>query len=189
MQPEDRNCMICYTECEIIYEKESGFFRMAILNKNAPQEGLSLDSFRVNVRPPSTRWVKKKSDVNCKSADPNDCLVWCLMEIPAEYYMEYVVLDTSQTTDFSWELIPETNFPDRRKFPHRMPTLCKNQINHALVEELQEMLYEEGYYDGSFGGNWDATTQKSMYRYQLDHRLPTCGLNFPTLNKLGINYQ
>jgi len=35
--------------------------------------------------PASTKWVKKKADRNCLSADPNDCLVWCLVEIPAQY--------------------------------------------------------------------------------------------------------
>ncbi len=33
----------------------------------------------------STKWVKKKADRNCLSADPNDCLVWCLVEIPAQH--------------------------------------------------------------------------------------------------------
>ncbi len=36
------------------------------------------------VRPASTKWVKKKADRNCLSADPNDCLVWCLVEVPQE---------------------------------------------------------------------------------------------------------
>ena len=35
-------------------------------------------------RPASTKWVKKKADRNCLSADPNDCLVWCLVEVPEQ---------------------------------------------------------------------------------------------------------
>ncbi len=35
-------------------------------------------------QPASTKWVKKKADRNCLSADPNDCLVWCLVEVPAQ---------------------------------------------------------------------------------------------------------
>ncbi|NNE29951.1 MAG: peptidoglycan-binding protein [Saprospiraceae bacterium] len=37
----------------------------------------------IQVSPASTKWVKKKADRNCLSADPNDCLVWCLVEVPA----------------------------------------------------------------------------------------------------------
>lgn len=40
---------------------------------------------QVLVSPASTKWVKKKADANCLSADPDDCLVWCLVEIPAQY--------------------------------------------------------------------------------------------------------
>lgn len=40
---------------------------------------------RIEISPPSTKWVKRKADRNCISEDPNDCLVWCLIEVPAEY--------------------------------------------------------------------------------------------------------
>jgi len=31
----------------------------------------------------TTKWVRRKADRNCASQDPNDCLVWCLVEVPA----------------------------------------------------------------------------------------------------------
>lgn len=40
---------------------------------------------QIEVTPASTKWVKRKADKNCLSADPNDCLVWCLVETPAQY--------------------------------------------------------------------------------------------------------
>jgi len=39
----------------------------------------------IETSPATTKWVKKKADRNCLSADPNDCLVWCLVEVPAQY--------------------------------------------------------------------------------------------------------
>lgn len=39
----------------------------------------------VEIAPASTKWVKKKADRNCLSSDPNDCLVWCLQEVAAQY--------------------------------------------------------------------------------------------------------
>ena len=38
---------------------------------------------RVETKPASTKWVKKRADANCLSANPDDCLVWCLVETPA----------------------------------------------------------------------------------------------------------
>ncbi len=43
------------------------------------------DTETIETKPASTKWVKKKADKNCLSADPNDCLVWCLVEQPAQY--------------------------------------------------------------------------------------------------------
>jgi hypothetical protein len=40
---------------------------------------------RILVSPISSKWEKKRVDKNCLSVDPNDCLVWCLVEVPAEY--------------------------------------------------------------------------------------------------------
>ncbi|MEQ1745585.1 MAG: peptidoglycan-binding domain-containing protein [Saprospiraceae bacterium] len=39
----------------------------------------------IEVRPAGTKWVRKKSDRNCLGADPDDCFVWCLVEVPAQY--------------------------------------------------------------------------------------------------------
>lgn len=39
----------------------------------------------VLVKPGYTKWEASKGDQNCLSADPNDCQVWCLVEVPAEY--------------------------------------------------------------------------------------------------------
>lgn len=30
---------------------------------------------------PKREWVKKQADRNCQSSDPNDCMVWCLVEV------------------------------------------------------------------------------------------------------------
>jgi len=42
-------------------------------------------SEQIETAPAATKWVKKRADRNCLSADPNDCLVWCLVEVPAQY--------------------------------------------------------------------------------------------------------
>ncbi len=34
--------------------------------------------------PASEKWVKKKADPSCLSANPDDCLVWCLVEVPEQ---------------------------------------------------------------------------------------------------------
>ncbi|MBK9338270.1 MAG: peptidoglycan-binding protein [Lewinellaceae bacterium] len=44
---------------------------------------------RIEVRPAGTRWIRKNSDRDCLGADPDDCFVWCLVEVPAQYQTIY----------------------------------------------------------------------------------------------------
>ena len=44
---------------------------------------------RIEVKPAGTKWVRKKSDRDCLGADPEDCFVWCLVEVPAQYQEIY----------------------------------------------------------------------------------------------------
>lgn len=36
------------------------------------------------VAPARTKWVRRPGDENCLSANPEDCMVWCEIEVPAE---------------------------------------------------------------------------------------------------------
>jgi len=40
---------------------------------------------RIEIKPPTMNWIRKKGDPNCLQSDPGDCFVWCLVEEPAEY--------------------------------------------------------------------------------------------------------
>lgn len=44
---------------------------------------------RILIKPAHTKWVETVGDKNCLSADPKDCMVWCLVEVPDEYKTVY----------------------------------------------------------------------------------------------------
>jgi len=44
-----------------------------------------LSSEKIEIKPASERWIREKVDRNCLSPDPNDCLIWCKVEEPAEF--------------------------------------------------------------------------------------------------------
>ena len=44
-----------------------------------------VETEKVLTKPASTKWVETKGDKTCLSADPKDCIVWCMVEIPATY--------------------------------------------------------------------------------------------------------
>ncbi len=43
----------------------------------------------IEVRPPGRRWVRKKAAGGCLEADPEGCVVWCLVEVPAQTQVIY----------------------------------------------------------------------------------------------------
>ncbi len=40
---------------------------------------------QIEVAPASQQWIKRRSDENCVDDDPENCIVWCLVEVPAQY--------------------------------------------------------------------------------------------------------
>lgn len=40
---------------------------------------------RIETKPASVKWIRKTTDANCLNANPEDCLIWCMVETPAEY--------------------------------------------------------------------------------------------------------
>lgn len=39
----------------------------------------------IEISPASQKWVQKRDSKNCLGTNPDDCMVWCLVEVPAEY--------------------------------------------------------------------------------------------------------
>ncbi len=54
-------------------------------NEKIDQEMLDFEFEIEEVSPARSEWIKKRADRNCLSAEPDDCLVWCLKEFPAQY--------------------------------------------------------------------------------------------------------
>lgn len=80
-----------YTVTEAVFETvqapveiEPAYMLIEIL----PQRYESVPE-QIPVRPASTKWIRKKPDRNCLGEDPDDCFVWCLVEVPAQYQTVY----------------------------------------------------------------------------------------------------
>lgn len=83
VKPESKR----YIEVPAVYENasepyiiEPATYRIEVL-----QPRFETVTDRIETKAAATKWVKKKADAACLSANPDDCLVWCLVETPAEY--------------------------------------------------------------------------------------------------------
>lgn len=53
----------------------------------------------------TSKWVNKKYPGNCTSPNPDDCMMTCVVEVPAEKIERMVVSDTSNVSSFKMETI------------------------------------------------------------------------------------
>jgi len=143
----------------------------------------------IEIAPASTKWVKKKAERNCLSADPNDCLVWCLVEQPAQTItIENMLMDSTVTKEFE----TETHNIDFVKVSGGnqvwMTVVCNP--NELLVREVQQALNDEGY-DLSvemIHGKFGTASKKALIAYQKDYGLHIGGLTEESLEALGVEY-
>ncbi|MCC6281950.1 MAG: peptidoglycan-binding protein [Saprospiraceae bacterium] len=83
VKPESKR----YVEVPAVYEtvEEPYVIEPATTRIEVHQPRYETVTERIEKIAASTKWVKKKADFNCLNANPDDCLVWCLVETPAEY--------------------------------------------------------------------------------------------------------
>jgi hypothetical protein len=139
------------------------------------------------VKPASTKWVKKKADKNCLSADPEECLVWCLIEDPAKYQTLKIVLDTSLTTNYKLELI-DPNFENNDDYEIWKQVICPSEITEDLIGNIQTTLKNKGLYLKEATYELDEQTQIAIYDFQEANGLSKGYLDFETLKALDLNY-
>ncbi len=172
---------------------------------------------QIEVAPASTKWVKRKGDANCLSANPDDCLVWCLVEVPAQY--ETVTKTVMKTPPTTKEVTVPAEYKSVKKtvmvkaaetrtveVPAEFKTvsnrrlvkpggytdwrevLCQNKINSVKIKEIQAALKAKGYDPGAIDDQMGAKTKAALVQFQKDKGLPVGQLDFETLKALGVSY-
>ena len=177
----------CYAKCLIestIKEKEHSV--PIYSGKEFNQDFIEKQEIVIN--PATTKWVKRKADKNCLSADPEDCLVWCLVEEPSETMEAYVVTDTSLTDDYYWETVTIKKIVKEGVFHEWREVICNNKVIAELNNQIQLALIQKGYDAGPSDGIIGTKTKAALVKFQKDNNLPIGNLNIETLDALGIDY-
>lgn len=176
----------CYAKClyqdKIITEKEE----FIVYTGNPNEEEVDLIEKEIIIRPASTKWVKKKADKNCLSSDPDDCLVWCLVDEEPIVRVVSILADTTKTKNFKKEVIErEVNRIPGRSFEWK-EVVCEQNISKELIKRIQQALASNQHYIGGIHGEFDSMTRKSLLAFQEKNALPIGQLDFETLDVLGI---
>ncbi len=168
------------------------------------------------VTPATQKWVKGVADKNCLSANPKDCEVWCLKEVPAVYQkvtrkVEKVAASTSEVeipavtkvvprkklvyaayenkieTPPTYKTVMKKVLIKKGGFQEWKEVLCEQQVTSNKVADIQTALKREGYDAGPIDNQMGGKTKQALIKFQQDKGLPVGNLNMETLKALGVS--
>lgn len=147
------------------------------------QEGV--EKREIEVTPGSVNW-ETKIDPNCKSNNPSNCQIRCLVEIPPKYENIYVVTDTNTVKNYNKRIIEKKRFGKTK--PQWLEVICESQLTQNFFTELKNKLLEINYLNND-NSIFDRNTIKEAFtQYQKDNELPYGQFFVITLNQLGLKY-
>lgn len=124
----------CYSDVELPKKTRTLYIYDGI------DPSIETEEITIMLKTGQTKWEKKKVDRNCLSANPEDCLVWCLVEVSTTMIYD-IVKDTASTIE--WYPYKYTISKKGKKVNDKV--LCKYEINQALLNQLRDKLYKLGY--------------------------------------------
>jgi len=149
--------------------------------ENFDQTGI--EKREIKVSPGSTKW-ETKVDPNCKSPNPNDCKIRCLVEVPPKYEEFYVVTDTSFVKNYRSKVIEIEQFgkTDSKWFE----VICESQLTNNFFKKLQDKLLEINYLNTNKSSFSRTELNDALDRYQIDNNLPNGKFFVETLKHIGL---
>lgn len=149
------------------------------------EEEVPLESLKeVEVSPASSKWVKKKTD-NCRSRNPDDCLVWCLSEEPPSYAAPRIEIDSVASAQFV--IIEKRKLEKVGGYTEWQEVLCENDPRmKTILSDVQNSLNMRGFDCGPPDNKMSKITKKNLINFQKAHGLPIGQLDMKTLEALGV---
>ncbi len=173
----------CYAINHLLYEGKYPVYTGDTTNANA--NGLTY-LLHIETGQSTTRWEKRKEDTNCLSVNPDDCFVWCNIEVLLTKAIR-IVKDTTYTKDFVLQSFAEKKHYEKNE-TEWIEIICDEKITPSLVMKIQEKLKWNKLYKGELNGNIDEDTKQAVSAFQRMNKLPVGPLNIESLDVLGIAY-
>jgi len=188
--PENREPGKCYAKAYVPVSADSKFGvkieKYPVYIGERPKN-VKIKTKKIITTPAEKEWVKKKTDRNCLSADPNDCLVWCLVNTTEEESVTLEVLKKPhKLSDQEWEYQEvEVKFK-KSGDTDWYEVACANDLTPNFVTKVQQMLSLKGFDADAEPGILDAKTKAALTKYQKANALPVGQFDLQTLSSLGV---
>lgn len=178
----------CYGKVLIPYQTAQAYEEYAVYTGDETQENVELEIKTIVVQEKSKNWVKKKADRNCMAPDPDDCLVWCLVETPRKEETLTLLVDTTQSKNFELKKIYKNTNPDPtvKGTTEWKEVVCEKDVTASLISQIQTALRSKLIYNNEVNGKFDAVTKQAIRDFQIKNNLPQGQLDLESLKALGI---
>ena len=140
---------------------------------------------KIQISEKSSQWVKKKAE-NCRSSNPDDCLIWCLEEIPARFAPGFGVKDTSLTKKYIWQEINVNSLTTKGGYTEWREVVCESDLTDDLLGSIENALNLHGYDPGSDLSFSSLKFKSALTQFQKDNSIPVGQLTIETINLLGV---
>ncbi len=178
----------CYAKCLMPDQVNTTSQQIAVFTGDETAEEVSIETREITISPAAKKWEKKPSSRDCLSSDPNDCLVWCMVDVPAKVETYKVLLDTTQSPNFEMMDIKQESLVSKGGYTEWKETLCENQITKDFITKLQTSLKAENFYSAEVTSTMDSRTKAALTEFQRANSLPVGQLDLETLDALGISF-
>jgi len=179
----------CYAKCLTSSEYVNDSIEYIVYTGNIEEEtSVEIEKVSVVLKPAHTKWEKRPGDRNCMSKDPNDCLVWCLVDVPEEK-LEYTTLkDTTTSKNFDIKYYTQQKKVKVGGYTEWKEVLCGNKITSYTIQQIQKALRSRGYDPGPNSNILGSRTKSALSKFQQDNGLPVGQLDFESLTALGMQF-
>jgi hypothetical protein len=139
-----------------------------------------------------TKWVKKAADRNCLSADPNDCLVWCLVEQPEikTVRQRKEALSSDKIVEIKKGIFIEKRFYDEAAIETPCQEDAKPALQKAIIEALikKKMLRKQQKDESATAYTLfcESNFAQALTEFQEAEELPEGFWDLQTLQALGV---
>ena len=102
--------------------------------ENIPFRAVHATKDTITRTPAATKWVQRPGDRNCLSEDPNDCLVWCLVEVGGQAEV-LDLIHLAQCPDFYEQnkTACSRNIQVLKEFKNEVPYVLLDKTSKDLV--------------------------------------------------------
>jgi len=178
----------CYAKCMMPDTYNVTAEQIFLFTGDPDFTDVEIETKEIVVKEGGTEWVKKKADKNCLSANPDDCLVWCLVEVDRVVESYVVVVDTSATDEYETFIREDKVLLERGGFSEWQEVVCQEKMTNDLIADVQNYLYKHKFYFGDADGLMDKGVQEAMSNFQLENQLAIGQVTLETLDVMGISY-